>query len=107
MNVHAKVASIHPSETQANAVPTDLLNSSVCIGTGWTTRVRFPAGQDLSLLHSVQAGSGAHPPSYPGAISPGVKRPGRQAEYLLPSSAEVKNGGAIPPLPRMSTWRGD
>jgi hypothetical protein len=30
---------------------------------------------------------------------PGVKRPGREADHLPPSSAEVKNGGAIPPLP--------
>jgi hypothetical protein len=31
----------------------------------------------------------------PGALAPGIKRPGREA----PSSAQVKNGGAIPPLP--------
>jgi hypothetical protein len=34
-----------------------------------------------------------------GTISPGVKRPGREADHSLPSSAKVKNGGAIPPLP--------
>jgi hypothetical protein len=41
------------------------------------------------------------PPIYwvQGAISQGVKRPGRQADHSPPSSAEVKNGGAIPPLP--------
>jgi hypothetical protein len=39
-----------------------------------------------------------------GAISPGVKRPGREADHSSPSSAEVKNGGAIPPLPPMSSW---
>jgi hypothetical protein len=33
--------------------------------TGWTTGVRFPAGQDFSLLHSVQTGSGAHLAPYP------------------------------------------
>jgi hypothetical protein len=42
----------------------------------------------------------------PGAISPEVKRPGREAGHLPPSNAEVKNGGAIPPLPDMSSWRG-
>jgi hypothetical protein len=53
------------------------------------------------LMHSVQTGSGAHPASYPmgtGAISLGVKLQGREADNS-PSNAEVKNGGAIPPLP--------
>jgi hypothetical protein len=39
-------------------------DSSVDTATGWTTRVRLPAGQDFSLPHSVQTGSGAHPDSY-------------------------------------------
>jgi hypothetical protein len=39
-----------------------------------------------------------------GAISPWVNWPGREADYSLPSSTEVKNGGAIPPLPHMSSW---
>jgi hypothetical protein len=29
----------------------------------------------------------------------GVKRPGSEADHSPPSSAEVKNGGAMPPLP--------
>jgi hypothetical protein len=33
-----------------------------------------------------------------GAIFPGLKPPGREADHS-PSSAEVKNSGAIPPLP--------
>jgi hypothetical protein len=33
---------------------------------GWTARVQFPVEiRDFSLLHSIQAGSGAHPASYP------------------------------------------
>jgi hypothetical protein len=74
---------------------------------GWTAGLRFPAGQIFSLLHSVQTGSGAHPESYPmgtGALSPGVKRPGREADHSPPSSADVKNGGAIPLLPHMPSW---
>jgi hypothetical protein len=39
----------------------------------------------------------------PGALSSGVKRPGREADHPPPSSAEVKNCGAIPPLPHMSS----
>jgi hypothetical protein len=35
----------------------------------------------------------------PEAVSSGLKPPGRKAGYLPPSSAEVKNGGAIPPVP--------
>jgi hypothetical protein len=34
-----------------------------------------------------------------GAISNGVKRRGREADHSHPSSAEVKNGGAVTPLP--------
>jgi hypothetical protein len=40
----------------------------------------------------------------PGAISLRVKRPGREAAHLPPTNAEVKSGGAIPPLPYMSSW---
>jgi len=43
--------------------------------------------------HCVQTGCRAHPATYPmrkGALSPGVKRPGRE-EYSTPSSAEIKN----------------
>jgi hypothetical protein len=36
-----------------------------------------------------------------GGISPEVKRPGREADHSPPSSAEVKSGGAIPPLPHV------
>jgi hypothetical protein len=35
----------------------------------------------------------------PGALFPGVKRQGREADHSPPSSYEVKNGGAIAPLP--------
>jgi hypothetical protein len=39
----------------------------------------------------------------PGALSPGVKRQGREADHSPLPSAEVKKGGAIPPLPHMSS----
>jgi hypothetical protein len=35
----------------------------------------------------------------PGTLSPGVKQLGHEADHSLPASTEVKNGGAIPPLP--------
>jgi hypothetical protein len=40
----------------------------------------------------------------PGSSSLGVKRQGREADHLSPSSDEIKNGGAIPPLPHTSLW---
>jgi hypothetical protein len=59
---------------------------------GWAAQVRFPAVTDYSLILSVQTESGAHP-AYPmgaGALSPGVKRPGRETDHSPPSNAEVK-----------------
>jgi hypothetical protein len=54
------------------------------------------------FLSNVQTGSGAHPVSYQmgtGGSSPGVKWPVREANHSPPSSAEVKNGVAMSPLP--------
>jgi hypothetical protein len=67
---------------------------------GWMARVVFPAGEsDFSLPHSFQTGSGTHPTSYP--MVPGVKWPRREADHSTPASAQVKNGGARPPLPHV------
>jgi hypothetical protein len=59
-----------------------------------SSRFRIPAGErDFSLLQSIQTDSGTHPASCSmgnRALSPGVKRPGREANHSLPSSAEVK-----------------
>jgi hypothetical protein len=69
-----------------------------------TAGVRFPTGgRDFPILCSVQTGSVAHSASYAmdtGAPFPEVKRPGREANHSPASSAEVKNGGAVPPQPR-------
>jgi hypothetical protein len=74
-------------------------DSSVGIALGYGLddrgfRFRFPAGAgNFSLHYRVQNGTGAHPASYPtvpGALSLGVKRPGREAGHSPPSSAEVK-----------------
>jgi hypothetical protein len=43
------------------------------------------AGQEFCLPHVVQIGSGSHPMG-----SPGVTRPGREADHSPPTSAEVK-----------------
>jgi hypothetical protein len=58
------------------------------VGVRVPVEVRF-----LFSLHVVQTGYGAQPPIQwvPGTLSPGVKRPGREADHLPPTSAEVKN----------------
>jgi hypothetical protein len=66
-------------------------------------------GKRFFLLRNVQTGSGAQPASYtraPGAPSSGIRRLGREADRSSPPSVEVKNGGAIPPLPHVSSWSG-
>jgi hypothetical protein len=60
--------------------------------------------RDFSLPQSTQTGSGSHPASYPMGLSTGVKRQEREADYSPPPTAEVKNGGAIPPFCHRSSW---
>jgi hypothetical protein len=40
----------------------------------------------------------------PGALSQGLKQLGYEADHSPPSSAKVRNDGAIPPLSHMSSW---
>jgi hypothetical protein len=42
----------------------------------------------------------------PGAVLPGVKQQGHEADHSPPSSAKVKNRGAVPSLLHTSSWRG-
>jgi hypothetical protein len=64
--------------------------------------------QDSSFLHSIETDSGAHPALCPmstrGSFSGGVKWHGREVDHSPPSSAEIKKGGAIPPLHSMFLW---
>jgi hypothetical protein len=59
-------------------------------------------------LHVVDIGSGAHPASYQkgtggrGALSLGVKRPGREADHSPPASAEIKNAWVYTSAPHTS-----
>jgi hypothetical protein len=64
----------------------------------------FDFRQDFSLLHNVQAGYGSHIDSYTmgsGGCFPGGKagQHRHEADSSSPFSAEVKNAGAMPPLP--------
>jgi hypothetical protein len=71
------------------------------IWVSWTAEVLLPARvRDFSLLHSVQTSSGTQPFFHwvPWALSPGVNRPGGEADHSPAFSGEVKNGTAVPPL---------
>jgi hypothetical protein len=72
--------------------------------------VRFAAGdRGSSLLQGVQTGFGDHPTEYKidvRGLFPGTKRLERAADNSPASSAEVKNGGSLLPLPHTSSWRG-
>jgi hypothetical protein len=61
----------------------------------WTTGVQFPVRiENASFCHRVHVGSGAHIASYPegsGALTPVVKRPGREAGHSTPSNAKVRS----------------
>jgi hypothetical protein len=55
-------------------------------------RIRFPAGREFSLLHTVKTGCGAHPNSYPvgtGGSPGGDNGPGLEAIHSPPPNAEV------------------
>jgi hypothetical protein len=54
--------------------------------------------------HDVWTYSGDSPASY--KMGAGGSLPGGEADHWPPSSAEVKNGGAISPLPYTSSRRG-
>jgi hypothetical protein len=76
-------------------------------GYGLDGLVLLPAWHYFSLLHSILTESGAHPVSYSvdtGGDFPRSKAAGVLGRRSPPSSAEVKSGGAIAPLPHMSSW---
>jgi hypothetical protein len=64
-------------------------------------------GYDFSLLQIVHTGSGDYTASCIMVLQkllPGERRPGPEADNSPLSSAKVKKDGAIPPLPRISSW---
>jgi hypothetical protein len=67
---------------------------STVIVSGWTTEVRFPAGQDSSVCHSVQTSSGTQPASYrvrSEVLSSGVEPWGHEPTTHLHLVPEVNN----------------
>jgi hypothetical protein len=85
-------------------------DSSVSITTGYGLDGRrsiLGKGEIFLFSTASRAAQGsAQPPIQwvSGAVSPGVKRPGREADNSPPSSADVKNCGAIPPLHHTHSW---
>jgi hypothetical protein len=77
--------------------------------TGWTIGVLgFDSRRGLGIFLFTAASRVALGPTQPpiqwvsGALSLGVKRPGREANHSLPSSAEIKNAWSYIPLPQYS-----
>jgi hypothetical protein len=75
----------------------------------WAGRPGFDSRQFKIFLFSTASRPVVGPTHSPiqwilGAVSPGVKGQGREADHSPPSSAEVKIGGAIPPLPQIYSW---
>jgi hypothetical protein len=58
-------------------------------------------GRGKICLFSIAARAALGPTQPPIQWVPGVKRQGREADHFPPSSAEVKNTGAIPSLPHV------
>jgi hypothetical protein len=87
-------------------IPARDSSAGIATGYGLDYPGSIPCRQDF-LLYVVQTVSEAptQPPIewIPGVISAGVKRPGHEADRSPPSSAEVRNGGAIPPLPHRAS----
>jgi hypothetical protein len=71
----------------------------------------FDSQQGLGIFLFITASGTAMGPTQPpiqwvlGALSLGVKWPGREADHSPLSSAR-STCGAIPPLPNMPSWRG-
>jgi hypothetical protein len=88
-------------------------DSAVSIATSywlddWGVKFESQWGQEFSLPHGIQTGSGVHSTSCPmcmGALSPGVKRLARETDHSPPTSAEVKKTWVYTSTPLYASWR--
>jgi hypothetical protein len=80
---------VHDAITSLN------MENGLNIFTGWTTAVWFPVAVQIfiSTIASMPFLCAPQPPIHclPGALSPGMKRPGRETNHSPPYSTEVKN----------------
>jgi hypothetical protein len=70
-------------------------DSSVGIAKSWIALGSIPGNETLFPSPHIQTSSGA----YAGALCPVLNPQGCEANQKPPVSADVKNTGAIPPLP--------
>lgn len=91
---------------------TDILHGSRDSSVGIATRLRagrprFDSrqGQEIFFLISVTSRPALEPTQPPIEWVSRVKLPEREADHSSLCSAEVKNGGAIPPFPYKISWR--
>jgi hypothetical protein len=83
-----------------------------CYGAGIGLEDRgFESRQGLGILFTIASSPALGPTQppiqwVPGALSLGVKRPGREADHSLQSSATSRMRGDIPPLPNTPSWCG-
>jgi hypothetical protein len=93
-------------------IPLRSRDSSVGIAAGYRLDGRGSVpDRGKIFVYSTATSSPLGPPQppvqwVPRALYTGVKRPELEADHLAKYGAEVKNGGAIPPLPLMSSWHG-
>jgi hypothetical protein len=87
-------------------------DSAVGIATGYGLndrgiRVRVPIGSRIFSTSSRSALRSTQPPIQwvPGVLSPGLKLPGREADYSPPTSAEVKKIWIFISTPHRPSWR--
>jgi hypothetical protein len=78
---------------------------------GWRAGLQFPAREKnffpcSTSSRPAQGSAQPHIQWVPGSLSPRVLWPGREANCSTPSSAEVTEDAAIPPVPHMSVWPG-
>jgi hypothetical protein len=79
------------------------------MGYGLDDRGSIPSKDRKTFLYSTASRlvlGRTQPPTrwVPRALSPEVKRPGRENGHSPPSSAEIKNDGPIPPFPHTQSW---
>jgi hypothetical protein len=98
---------ILPSTSVSDMYSVMFRYNSVTIATGYGQDSRgsiLGRGKEI-FLYSTAART-AHIPWIPWDVSPGIKLREREAYHSPISSAEVKNGGAVPPLPHISPRHG-